>query len=116
MPTALPTASTRQPCRADTPPEGRHGPSQALVTGAMAPAPTPDAQAHPPGPPMAASHATGPHLAVAPAAAPHPVTPGSLPCWPSQHLLGRGVEALIRHGDALYRLRLTRQGKLILTK
>ncbi|MDT7838109.1 hemin uptake protein HemP [Aquabacterium sp. OR-4] len=40
----------------------------------------------------------------------------ALPCWPSQELLGRGVEALIRHGDATYRLRLTRQGKLILTK
>lgn len=37
-------------------------------------------------------------------------------CWSSQALLGGAAEVHIRHGAALYRLRLTRQGKLILTK
>lgn len=31
-------------------------------------------------------------------------------------LMGRGRELLIRHGDELYRLRITRNGKLILQK
>ncbi|MEK8051371.1 hemin uptake protein HemP [Ideonella sp. DXS22W] len=53
-----------------------------------------------------------------PGAAPAPSVESSAitPCWPSEVLLGDGIEAHIRHGDALYRLRLTRQGKLILTK
>lgn len=34
----------------------------------------------------------------------------------SMELLGRGNEVIINHGREEYRLRLTRQGKLILTK
>lgn len=34
----------------------------------------------------------------------------------SMELLGRGNEVIISHGREEYRLRLTRQGKLILTK
>lgn len=45
-----------------------------------------------------------------------PSAPAAQPCWASRDLLGPGVEALIHHGEAVYRLRLTRQGKLILTK
>jgi hemin uptake protein HemP len=36
--------------------------------------------------------------------------------WFSADLLGRHGEAIIEHGDTEYRLRVTRQGKLILTK
>lgn len=39
-----------------------------------------------------------------------------VPCLESGQLLGAGREVLIRHGDAVYRLRHTRNGKLILTK
>lgn len=35
---------------------------------------------------------------------------------PSEELLGGKSEVFIRHGDELYRLRLTRNGKLILQK
>jgi len=35
---------------------------------------------------------------------------------PSARLFGTRKELLIEHGDALYRLRITSQGKLILTK
>jgi hemin uptake protein HemP len=34
----------------------------------------------------------------------------------SRDLLGNGEELLIEHNGAIYRLRATRQGKLILTK
>ena len=34
----------------------------------------------------------------------------------STELLGKQTELLIEHGDSLYRLRVTSQGKLILTK
>jgi hemin uptake protein HemP len=40
----------------------------------------------------------------------------SLPQWTVQQLLKGGKEAIIVHGDARYRLRLTRSGKLILFK
>jgi hemin uptake protein HemP len=36
--------------------------------------------------------------------------------WRSADLLKGGVEAIIEHDGGEYRLRLTRQGKLILTK
>lgn len=50
-------------------------------------------------------------------ASPAPTTPDTgLPRWPSQALLGGGDEALIVHGDQVYRLRRTGTGKLILTK
>ena len=40
----------------------------------------------------------------------------SLRVVPSQDLLQGGQEILIRHGCEVYRLRVTRAGKLILTK
>lgn len=90
----MPTSTALQPCRPDPSHDGARSLPQPVLAGALAPA-----------------AAAGPQ-----ACSPYATAPGSLPCWPSQALLGRGVEALIRHGDALYRLRLTRQGKLILTK
>ena len=36
--------------------------------------------------------------------------------WTSEELLGGQHEVFIRHGSETYRLRLTRQGKLILHK
>ncbi len=36
--------------------------------------------------------------------------------WYSEELLGTRREVLIKHGDEIYRLRCTRQGKLILNK
>lgn len=36
--------------------------------------------------------------------------------WTSAAILGEGREALIEHVGAIYRLRLTASGKLILTK
>lgn len=49
-------------------------------------------------------------------AEPLPRTLG-LPCIDSASLFRAGQpEVLIRHGDQLYRLRLTRQGKLLLQK
>lgn len=36
--------------------------------------------------------------------------------WYSEELLGTRREILIKHGDEIYRLRRTRQGKLILHK
>ncbi len=51
-----------------------------------------------------------------PATAPASLT-GTPPArWHSHQLLGTSREVEIAHGDALYRLRLTAQGKLILTK
>lgn len=63
-------------------------------------------------PPSAREAQQPPATALAQAAAQSSATP----CWPSELLLGSGAEVHIRHGEALYRLRLTRQGKLILTK
>ncbi|WP_029918742.1 hemin uptake protein HemP [Nevskia soli] len=42
--------------------------------------------------------------------------PANVPQFDSQALFGAARELLIRHDGALYRLRLTRAGKLILTK
>lgn len=39
-----------------------------------------------------------------------------IPTYKSQALLSGGREAVIQHAGEEYRLRLTRQGKLILTK
>ena len=36
--------------------------------------------------------------------------------WTTEQLLGDAVEVRIRHGDQIYRLRRTRNGKLILVK
>ncbi len=38
------------------------------------------------------------------------------PTWTTEQLLGDQREVLIQHGDDLYRLRVTRHGKLILYK
>ena len=52
----------------------------------------------------------------------HPAKPGamrlepSMPIFDSVRLLQGGREILIRHGDECYRLRHTRNDKLILTK
>lgn len=45
-----------------------------------------------------------------------PVSPNQTPMWRSELLLGGGREARIEHAGAVYRLRLTALGKLILTK
>lgn len=42
--------------------------------------------------------------------------PAPLPCVESRALLAGSRELLIRHGDALYRLRHTKSDKLILVK
>jgi hemin uptake protein HemP len=59
--------------------------------------------------PDAASNSQPP----APAAAGQANTP---PVWHSEQLLGSHVEVLIVHQNEVYRLRRTRQGKLILYK
>lgn len=53
-------------------------------------------------------------LAGAPRNAPAAAAAG--PRWRSETLLAGSREACIEHADAVYRLRLTAQGKLILTK
>ncbi|WP_374569283.1 hemin uptake protein HemP [Ideonella sp.] len=55
---------------------------------------------------------TPPHLSPVPSVEPAP----PLPQWRSDELLGSADEALISHGDQVYRLRRTTTGKLILTK
>ena len=46
-----------------------------------------------------------------------PPDPGALrESWRSEELLGERTEVLILHGTEIYRLRRTRQGKLILYK
>jgi len=58
-----------------------------------------------------------PPLTDAPVDATHTAASGSsTPRWHSTQLLAGSPEALIEHGDATYRLRLTLLGKLILTK
>ena len=59
-----------------------------------------------------------PHLVTQTAAAPadSPAKPADKELWYSQELLGTRREILIKHGEELYRLRCTRQGKLILHK
>jgi len=54
---------------------------------------------------------SGPPLA----AGPRP-TEISREAWRSEELLGERTEVLILHGGEVYRLRRTRQGKLILCK
>lgn len=57
-----------------------------------------------------------PPPAPTPAASP-PTVPACEPRqWTSAAILGDGREALIEHVGAVYRLRLTSSGKLILTK
>lgn len=52
-----------------------------------------------------------------PAAGPAPAQPvASTRRWRSADLFGAGQEIEIEHGQAVYRLRLTSLGKLILTK
>lgn len=69
-----------------------------------------------------AAPSTSPRPAFAPAAAqtaaPGGAPPAAAPTrrLSSTELLGSARELQIIHGDALYRLRLTSQGKLILTK
>ncbi|QDU64765.1 Hemin uptake protein hemP [Planctomycetes bacterium Pan216] len=49
----------------------------------------------------------------------HPDKPESAPAAPlvrSEDLMARGRELLILHGNDVYRLRVTKQNKLILTK
>lgn len=70
-----------------------HPPAETGLAAPAGPAPTPDA---------------GP-LAPLPGA-------GRSPQWRSEQLLGGASEARIAHGGAIYRLRLTMLGKLILTK
>ncbi len=41
---------------------------------------------------------------------------GNKPVWLSQDLFGEEDEVLVLHGDQIYRLRRTRNGKLILGK
>jgi hemin uptake protein HemP len=62
--------------------------------------PTPALPAHPPTPPLAPSV---------------PVD-GAIPRISSEQLLAGSLEVLIEHRGALYRLRQTSLGKLILTK
>ncbi len=54
-------------------------------------------------------------LTAAPAL-PAPQAAHDCPRWDSRTLLGQAAQAEIRHGDQVYRLRLTALGKLILTK
>ncbi|MDO5620442.1 MAG: hemin uptake protein HemP [Paracoccus sp. (in: a-proteobacteria)] len=52
--------------------------------------------------------------AIAPVAAPHPLA--ALPQHDANALTGGGNQALILLNDQVYNLRITRAGKLILTK
>lgn len=45
-----------------------------------------------------------------------PTLPGNVPRLASAQLFGQASEVHIEHGDAVYRLRITSLGKLILTK
>ncbi|MDX1653713.1 MAG: hemin uptake protein HemP [Candidatus Competibacteraceae bacterium] len=47
---------------------------------------------------------------------PHPDSPAPPPVIESRQLLKNADEVLIRHQGQFYRLRCTRQGRLILTK
>ncbi|MDZ7855805.1 hemin uptake protein HemP [Sphaerotilus sp.] len=59
------------------------------------------------------SHALTPTPA---AGSPAPSPASDTPRLSSAQLFGQGSEVHIEHGDALYRLRITSLGKLILTK
>ena len=69
---------------------------------------TPNAAEQAPGAPKSLVHLSTVPNALGPAA--------ELPQWRSDELLAGGDEALISHGDQVYRLRRTTTGKLILTK
>ena len=45
-----------------------------------------------------------------------PEPPANLALWDSRKLFGRSTEIGILHEGSLYRLKITRQGKLILNK
>ncbi len=68
--------------------------------------------------PMSAPQAPHPTPSVVPpaTAVALPVAAGETRQWTSAAILGNGREALIEHVGAVYRLRLTSSGKLILTK
>jgi hemin uptake protein HemP len=69
--------------------------------------------------PMPAIHPHPPAAPHSPAASTCPSAangPGSPPHWHSRQLFGPHAEVSIAHGDAVYRLRVTSLGKLILTK
>lgn len=51
-----------------------------------------------------------------PAQAPAPSPATALPRWTTPQLFGSAQEVLIEHQQAIYRLRITSLGKLILTK
>jgi len=51
-----------------------------------------------------------------PQQAPIPDVDRDKPCWQLRDLTRGGKEALIVHDGSLYRLKVTRQGKLILCK
>lgn len=51
-----------------------------------------------------------------PARRPTPAAAAHRPRWRSADLFGAAEEIEIEHGDAVYRMRITSMGKLILTK
>ena len=55
-------------------------------------------------------------MSPAPLAAPEPPEERTKELWHSEELFGTRREILIKHGDEIYRLRCTRQGKLVLNK
>ncbi|MFD0725266.1 hemin uptake protein HemP [Lysobacter brunescens] len=57
-----------------------------------------------------------PDLPVVAATTAEPAASSAMPVLDSRLLLNGGREVLIRHGDECYRLRHTRNDKLILTK
>jgi hemin uptake protein HemP len=57
-----------------------------------------------------------PQPEASPAAGGTAPAPAALPRWRSSELFGSAREVEIEHGDAVYRLRQTALGKLILTK
>ncbi|MFW5845457.1 MAG: hemin uptake protein HemP, partial [Planctomycetota bacterium] len=59
-------------------------------------------------------HTTEESMSAAPEEAHHAGQPPH--CWSSAQLLGRRDEIVIHHAGTVYRLRRTRQDKLILTK
>jgi hemin uptake protein HemP len=70
-----------------------------------------------PQPPSAESGEPPALLAAAPAALPAVLPAGAArESWRSEELLGERTEVLIVHGSEVYRLRRTRQDKLILYK
>lgn len=70
---------------------------------------TPSARSHEPTPADADRRPSGP-------AGVRTVAPAAQRRWRSSELFGSAQEVEIEHGDAVYRLRLTALGKLIMTK